>query len=191
MKTKSVTLYYVTAFWAVLTLAIGLYYLFSGTTTTADVKVRAANSATSVEIGSWEPGDAKILNLRGKPVVIWRRDQDEMARALEQFDPTIPLEDWAEAIHSGALERGIEPEVFANVEWFIASPISTAGFGCIVQTKAGDFDGFFDPCAGVHYDMWGRPQKGPTDTKLKTPARTIDPDRQRATVSLFGLPAAR
>ncbi|WP_254439315.1 hypothetical protein [Ruegeria arenilitoris] len=116
MKTKGVTLYCVTAFWAVLTLAIGLYYLFSGTTTTADVKVRAANSSTSVEIGSWEPGDAKILNLRGKPVVIWRRDQDEMARALAQFDPTIPLEDWAEAINSGALERGLEPEAFANVE---------------------------------------------------------------------------
>lgn len=191
MQKNGVSLYYLTAGWALLSVATGLYFLFLGTTPTADVKARYKNAPGTVQIGNWEPGDAKLLNIKGKPVVIWRRSRAEMALASAQFYPRVPVEDWSEALSTGALERELGAEAFARLEWFIASPISTAGFGCIVLTKAGDYEGFFDPCAGAHFDMWGRPKKGPTNENLKVPYHRFGEFGQHVVIDVSGLPAPR
>ncbi len=110
---------------------------------------------------------------------------------MEQFDPSIPAEDWSEVLNNGALEQELGPERFARLEWFIVSPISTAGLGCIVHTKAGDFDGFFDPCRGAHFDLWGRPRKGPTNENLKVPPHKINEQGQFVVIDVLRLPSPR
>lgn len=110
---------------------------------------------------------------------------------MAQFDPSAPLEDWSELLESGALEQELGPEGFARLEWFVVSPISTAGLGCIVLAKTGDYAGFFDPCAGVHYDMWGRPRKGPTSKSLAVPPHRANVEGQFVVIDASRLPAPK
>ncbi|WP_170329167.1 ubiquinol cytochrome C oxidoreductase [Ruegeria arenilitoris] len=191
MKKKGVFLYRVTAVWALLTAATGLYFLFSSTRPTADVVAYYKNSPGTVQVKSWAPGDARLLNIKGRPVLIWRRNLAEMATAMHQFDPSIALEEWSEVLSNGALEQELGPERFARLVWFVVSPISTAGLECIVLTKAGDFDGYFDPCRGAHYDMWGRSRKGPTNENLKVPRYKIDEQAQIIVIDVSRLPSPR
>ena len=41
--------------------------------------------------------------------------------------------------------------------------------GCVPLGDAGDFDGWFCPCHGSHYDTSGRIRKGPAPTNLAIP----------------------
>ena len=41
--------------------------------------------------------------------------------------------------------------------------------GCIPMPNKGDFDGFFCPCHGSHYDAIGRIRKGPAPKNLVIP----------------------
>ncbi len=190
MQTKGNFLYYLTAGWAALIVTVGLYYLFSSAEPTADVEARYQARMQTVPIESWEPGDVRTLVFGRKPVVIWRRDQAEMAAAMSQADPSIPQEDWAEALNDGSLATLLGPEEFARIEWLIVSPINTGGFGCIVLTKAGDYDGFFDPCQGAHFDLWGRPQRGPTDKNLKVHPIYFAEGGQSLVLDLSTLPSS-
>ncbi|CUJ88915.1 Ubiquinol-cytochrome c reductase iron-sulfur subunit [Ruegeria denitrificans] len=174
-----------------MTVTIGLYFLFSGMAPTADVEAHYENRPGTVRIASWKPGDARLLKVKGKPVTIWRRDLAEMASAMAQFDPSVPLEEWSGLLESGSLKQELGPEVFARLEWFIVSLISTAGLGCIILAKTGNYAGFFDPCAGVHYDMWGRPQKGPTNEILVVPPHRTNVEGQFVVIDTSRLPAPK
>ncbi len=187
---KGVILYYLTGGWALLTVAIGAHFLMSSMEPTADVKSSYQARLHTIPIVSWAPGEIKRLVIRGKPVVIWRRSPTEMATAMSQADASIPLKDWAEVLNDGSLANALGPEEFARVEWLIVSPISPAGLGCIVLAQAGDYHGFFDPCRGVHFDMWGRPQKGPSHERLITQLAYLTEDQQALVLdtSQFPLP---
>ena len=41
--------------------------------------------------------------------------------------------------------------------------------GCVPVPNAGDFNGWFCPCHGSHYDTAGRIRKGPAPTNLEVP----------------------
>ncbi|EEE36354.1 ubiquinol-Cytochrome c reductase, iron-sulfur subunit [Rhodobacteraceae bacterium KLH11] len=191
MLKKGVFLYYLTAGWVLLMAAIGLMFLFSSMKPTADVKAQYQPRVYSVPIESWEPGEVRNLRIAGRPVVIWRSDLEEIATAMAQAEPDIPLEDWTEFLNNGSLARELGPEAYARMEWFVVSPISTAGFGCIVLTKAGDFDGFFDPCRGTHFDTWGRPQRGPARENLTTHPISFTEDRQSLVLEISRLSVPR
>jgi len=42
-------------------------------------------------------------------------------------------------------------------------------FGCIPVGEAGDFDGWYCPCHGSHYDTSGRIRKGPAPKNMEIP----------------------
>lgn len=53
-------------------------------------------------------------------------------------------------------------------EWLILLGICTH-LGCVPLANAGDFNGYFCPCHGSHYDASGRIRKGPAPLNLEIP----------------------
>ena len=130
----------------------------------ADVRALAS---TEVDLSAIEEGQAITVVWRGKPVFIRRRTigEIEAARSVEMSDLPDPQTDE---------ERVQKPE------WLVTLGICTH-LGCIpLGPRSGDprgeFDGWFCPCHGSHYDTSGRIRKGPAPRNLDVPSYTFVDD---------------
>ena len=141
-----------------LTVLIGIYFLFSGMKPSADVASQHDNDIHQVSVAEIKPGDVRQIALNQRPIIIWRRSNEEIAQAMALLDPKVTPETWLTMLHDGRLAQELEADEFARLEWFVVSPINTGGMGCLVLAKAGDYRGFFDPCQSAHFDLWGRLQ---------------------------------
>jgi len=114
-----------------------------------------ATATTEVDLAPVEVGQAIIVVWQGKPVFIRHRTPDEIAKA--QQDDAADLRD---------------PETDAarapNPEWLIVVGICTH-LGCIPIGYKGEYNGWFCPCHGSHYDTSGRIRKGPAPENLMVP----------------------
>ena len=119
-----------------------------------DSSVKALAS-TEVDISSIEPGKSITVLWRGKPVFIKRRTQEEIdeARSVKLEDLKDPQKDEDRA---------------KNPEWLVMLGICTH-LGCVPLGDKGDYNGWFCPCHGSHYDTSGRIRKGPAPTNLEIP----------------------
>ena len=119
-----------------------------------DASVKALAS-TEVDVSSMQPGQSLTVLWRGKPVFIKRRTDDEIkqARKVNINDLKHPEKDEDRA---------------KNPEWLVMLGICTH-LGCVPLTDKGDYDGWFCPCHGSHYDTSGRIRKGPAGPFLILP----------------------
>ena len=119
-----------------------------------DASVKALAS-TEVDVSSMQPGQSLTVLWRGKPVFIKRRTEDEIkkARTVDINDLKHPEKDEDRA---------------KNPEWLVMLGICTH-LGCVPLTDKGDYDGWFCPCHGSHYDTSGRIRKGPAPTNMEIP----------------------
>lgn len=119
-----------------------------------------ALSSIEVDLSSIETGQAIKVFWRGKPVFIRHRTAKEIEEAAAVDLGELP-DPQADA------DRAEKPE------WLILVGVCTH-LGCIplgtaaTDTK-GDFDGWFCPCHGSHYDSSGRIRKGPAPANLPVP----------------------
>ena len=119
-----------------------------------DASVKALAS-TEVDISSVEPGNSITVLWRGKPVFIKRRTQAEIDEARK-----VKLE---------VLKHPEKDEDRAkNPEWLVMLGICTH-LGCVPLNDKGDYNGWFCPCHGSHYDISGRIRKGPAPTNMEVP----------------------
>ena len=119
-----------------------------------DASVKALSS-TEVDVSSVLPGQSITVLWRGKPVFIKRRTEEEIAKARE-----VDLKD---------LKHPEKDEDRAkNPEWLVMLGVCTH-LGCVPLADKGDYDGWFCPCHGSHYDTAGRIRKGPAPTNLEIP----------------------
>ncbi|MEM7722076.1 MAG: hypothetical protein AAF376_06850 [Pseudomonadota bacterium] len=141
-----------------------------------------------MDVAHFEPGHSEIVLLNESPVLIWRRNFEQKVLAFEQiganFDENPEL---LEEIRN-AQEMEIEPGRVLRFEWVVLSPLNTGGLGCAVLADAGDFGGFLDPCQNAHFDLWGRPRRGPTDADLYVIPWAMSDDGQTITVDVAGAP---
>ena len=112
------------------------------------------------DLSNIEEGSSKTFKWRGKPVFIKHRTKQEIneARKVNLSELRDPQKDE---------NRVVKPE------WLIVVGICTH-LGCIPlgQKKSdtkGDFNGWFCPCHGSHYDSSGRVRKCPATKNLKVP----------------------
>ncbi len=119
-----------------------------------------ALASIEVDIASIQPGQAITVTWRGKPVFIRRRTAEdiEKARAVKLSDLRDPEED-AERVQKD--------------EWLILVGVCTH-LGCVPAGQQaadvkGEYDGWFCPCHGSHYDTSGRIRKGPAPKNLPVP----------------------
>ena len=119
-----------------------------------DASVKALAS-TEVDVSNIQPGQSITVLWRGKPVFIKRRTKIEI--------------DEARNVNIKELKHPETDEVRAkNPEWLVMVGICTH-LGCVPLTDKGDYNGWFCPCHGSHYDTSGRIRKGPAPTNLEVP----------------------
>ena len=119
-----------------------------------------ALGSTEVDISRIEEGQSITVKWRGKPVFIKRRTQDEIKESREVI--LTDLKDPAEDINRVQKD-----------EWLIVIGVCTH-LGCVplgqkmTDTK-GDYNGWYCPCHGSHYDTSGRVRQGPAPNNLDVP----------------------
>tara|TARA_Y100001970_G_scaffold37152_1_gene45842 strand:- start:333 stop:845 length:513 start_codon:yes stop_codon:yes gene_type:complete len=114
-----------------------------------------ALASTEVDISSLEPGKSITVLWRGKPVFIKRRTNDEIEEARNVDIKDLPHPEKDE-------DRAKDPE------WLVMLGICTH-LGCVPLGDKGEYNGWFCPCHGSHYDTSGRIRKGPAPTNLEIP----------------------
>ena len=126
-----------------------------------DSSVKALAS-TEVDLSQIQPGKAITVLWRGKPVFIKRRTSEEIAEAKK-----VNLEDLK---HPEKDEDRVKKE-----EWLVMLGICTH-LGCVPLSDKGDYNGWFCPCHGSHYDLSGRIRKGPAPRNLDFPPYSLGSD---------------
>lgn len=137
--------------------ALAAWPLVDSMNPSADV---LALSTTEVDISSIEEGQSITVVWRGKPVFVRHRTAEEIEAAAndDSADLVDPQKDG---------DRAEKPQ------WLIMVGICTH-LGCIplgnkTGEVKGDFNGWFCPCHGSHYDTSGRIRKGPAPKNLPIP----------------------
>ena len=123
-----------------------------------DASVKALAS-TEVDVSSVQPGNTITVLWRGKPVFIRRRTQEEIEEAR-----SVKME---ELIHPEKDEDRAK-----NPEWLVMLGVCTH-LGCVPLNDKGDYNGWFCPCHGSHYDTAGRIRRGPAPTNLPIPVASL------------------
>ena len=120
-----------------------------------------ALSTTEVNLTPIQLGQSITVMWRGKPVFIRRRTDKEIAEARDV--------DTSKLIDPQSDEERVQ-----NPEWLVLVGVCTH-LGCVpsgqkVGEARGEYDGWFCPCHGSHYDTSGRIRKGPAPKNLAVPS---------------------
>lgn len=119
-----------------------------------DASVKALASI-EVDLGEVEVGQSITVMWRGKPVFIRHRTENEIETARNDDNANL-------------IDPQSDLERVQKDEWLVMVGICTH-LGCVPLGQAGDFNGWFCPCHGSHYDTSGRIRKGPAPTNLEIP----------------------
>jgi ubiquinol-cytochrome c reductase iron-sulfur subunit len=116
-----------------------------------------ALASIEVDLSAIEEGQSVTVKWRGKPIFIrYRTPKDiEEAKAVDVATLIDPQTD----------EERTKP---GKEQWLIQIGICTH-LGCVPLGDAGEYDGWFCPCHGSHYDTAGRIRKGPAPLNLELP----------------------
>ena len=114
-----------------------------------------ALSSIEVDISGIELGQMIKAKWRGKPVFIWHRTQAQIDTARAEKIEELP-------------DPQKDEDRVQKAEWLILIGVCTH-FGCIPLDHQGDYQGFFCPCHGSHYDLSGRIRRGPAPKNLFVP----------------------
>ena len=119
-----------------------------------------ALGTTEVDISGINEGNSITVKWRGKPVFIRKRTKQEIqeAKATKLDDLKDPVTD----------QDRVQKD-----EWLVLVGICTH-LGCVplgqkITDTKGEYNGWYCPCHGSHYDSSGRIRKGPAPTNLDVP----------------------
>ena len=158
-------LYYATAGTGVVAAGAAVWPLVNQMNPSADVK---ALSSIRVDVSGVEVGSQLTVKWLGKPVFIRRRTEAEIEEARSVDVSTLP-DPIAQNANLGEVPATDENRALdENGEWLVQMGVCTH-LGCVPLGDAGEFDGWFCPCHGSHYDTSGRIRKGPAPRNLPVP----------------------
>ncbi len=127
-------------------------------------KAADTRAAGSIEIDLTKVSEGQQLKVlwRGKPIFVRYRTQKEIdeADAVDISKLPDPQKD----------EDRFVPKPDGKIDRRMLVMIGVCThFGCIPVGESGDFDGWYCPCHGSHYDTSGRIRKGPAPKNLYIP----------------------
>ena len=119
-----------------------------------------ALASTEVDLSAIPVGEAKTVMWRGKPVFIKHRTPEEIEEARSVDIAALP-------------DKESDEDRVQKEQWLVTIGICTH-LGCVPTGQKGsdakgDYDGWFCPCHGSHYDTSGRIRKGPAPKNLPVP----------------------
>ncbi|GFR53014.1 hypothetical protein Agub_g15706 [Astrephomene gubernaculifera] len=114
-----------------------------------------AISSLEVDLSGIEEGSTITVKWRGKPVFIRHRTDAEIAQSAE-----VALSELRDAQKD--VDRAVNPK------YLVVVGICTH-LGCVPIAGAGNYQGWFCPCHGSHYDISGRIREGPAPFNLEVP----------------------
>lgn len=145
-----------------------------------------ALGTTDVELSQLTPGDEITVMFRSMPHFVRLRTQAEVAAARETNVSSLPdrlarnrnIEDGAPATDenrsamTAAISEGASVDDGLRAALLVTSANCTH-LGCVPTVGAGDYDAWFCPCHGSHYDTSGRIRRGPAPENLPVPPMTF------------------
>ena len=163
-------LYYATAGAGVVVTGAAVWPLVNQMNPSADV---LALASIRVDVSSVTPGTQLTVLWQGKPVFIRARTEAEIVEANavnlsdlpDRLSQNANLADDADASDANRAlsEDGV---------WLVQMGICTH-LGCVPLGQSGDFNGWFCPCHGSHYDTSGRIRRGPAPRNLDIPVASF------------------
>jgi len=119
-----------------------------------------ALGSTEVDLSDISVGQSITVKWRGKPVFIRRRTLEEISEAnsVDVASLRDPMDD---------------KDRVQQDEWLVLEGVCTH-LGCVplgqkMSDTKGEYNGWFCPCHGSHYDTSGRIRKGPAPDNLAVP----------------------
>jgi ubiquinol-cytochrome c reductase iron-sulfur subunit len=116
-----------------------------------------ALASTDVDLTPIAEGQIVTVKWRGKPVFISHRSKKEIEEAR-----TVPLNQLPDPQPDQARVKE------GHDQWLVVVGVCTH-LGCVPLGNQGDYDGWFCPCHGSHYDTSGRVRRGPAPLNLEVP----------------------
>jgi ubiquinol-cytochrome c reductase iron-sulfur subunit len=126
-----------------------------------DAGTRAAGAPIEVDLAPIAEGQSITLKWRGSPIFVRHRTADEIKAAQADDGKAMP-DPATDASRIGRFNGK------AQEKWVIVQG-SCTHLGCVPVKNAGDYNGWFCPCHGSHYDTSGRIRKGPAPKNLVVP----------------------
>ena len=119
-----------------------------------------ALATLEVDLTPIQKGQAITVTWQGKPVFIRHRTEAEITEAQE-------------ADSASLIDPATDDSRVQSKEWLVLVGICTH-LGCVptgqkVGEGRGEYNGWFCPCHGSHYDTSGRIRKGPAPANLAVP----------------------
>ncbi|MGY6628782.1 MAG: ubiquinol-cytochrome c reductase iron-sulfur subunit [Oceanicaulis sp.] len=145
-----------------------------------------ALGTTDVALDQLSPGQEITVMFRSMPHFVRMRTEAEVAAARDTNVASLPdrlarnrnLEDNAPATdeNRSAMTAVIADGASVDDSLRAALLVTSANcthLGCVPTVGAGDFDAWFCPCHGSHYDTSGRIRRGPAPENLPVPPMTF------------------
>ena len=127
-------------------------------------KAKAAGASVKLDVSKMQYGQQIQVAWRKQPVFIVRHSKE----SLENIDSALPkLAD----PNSDQIEepyKGQNPTRSKSSEYTVMVGVCTH-LGCVPLNDKGDYNGWFCPCHGSHYDTSGRIRKGPAPLNMEVP----------------------
>jgi ubiquinol-cytochrome c reductase iron-sulfur subunit len=145
-----------------------------------------AQATTEVNVGALDEGVGMTVMFRSRPHFVRRRTAAEIAEAAEADVASLPdrdarnvnIDDGSPATmeNRSALTAAVAEGV--EVDQALATALLVTGancthLGCVPTEGEGDYDAWFCPCHGSHYDTAGRIRRGPAPENLPVPPMTF------------------
>ncbi|KAJ3105535.1 aconitate hydratase [Phlyctochytrium planicorne] len=108
-------------------------------------------------------GKNVVIKWRGKPVFIRHRTAEEISEAQQV--------NLSELRHQES-----DADRVKDPEWLVMLGVCTH-LGCVPMGEAGEYNGWFCPCHGSHYDISGRIRKGPAPLNMEIPPYEFADDK--------------
>lgn len=151
------------------TFGVGLATAYGAKAVVRDIVANVAPSADvlalakiEVKLSDIPEGKNVTVKWRSKPLFIRHRTQAEI-----ETERAVDLGTLRDPQHDDSRVK--------KPEWLILLGICTH-LGCVPLANQGDFNGYFCPCHGSHYDASGRIRKGPAPLNLEVPPYEINDD---------------
>lgn len=119
-----------------------------------------ALSTVELDLKAIKPGQRITVKWRGRPVFIDHRTPAQIKKAQADDGATMP-------------DPQADKDRVQKADWLVMVGVCTH-LGCVPLGQRsgqprGEYDGWFCPCHGSHYDVSGRIRKGPAPKNLEVP----------------------